>query len=111
MRLGEKISEDSYNLKFDSEVQDGPGNTSEIFPQPSQLNNSREDVAPQNKRMKSSPEKNMNEESRENKRNSTVHETSDTVQGSDESFRTPSPENSGSNTLGDPNKAVRFSNH
>lgn len=106
LRLGKKISEDSYNLKFDSEVQDGPGNTSEIFPQPSQLNNSREDGAPQNKRMKSSPEKNMNEESRENKRNSTVHETSDTVQGSDESFRTPSPENSGSNTLGDPNKAM-----
>ena len=111
LRLGEKISEDSYNLKFDSEEQDRPGKTSANFPLPSKSNNSCDDESPLHKKMKSSQRKNINVESRENKRNSTAHETSDTVQGSEKPFHTPSPENSGSDTLGDPNKAVRFCSH
>ena len=77
----------------------------------SKSKNSCDDEAPLHKMMKSSQGKNINEESRENKRNSTAHETSDTVQGLEKPFHTPSPENSGSDTLGVPNKAVRFCSH
>ena len=80
-------------------------------PIPSKSKNSCDDEAPLHKMMKSSQGKNINEESRENKRNSTAHETSDTVQGLEKPFHTPSPENSGSDTLGVPNKAVRFCSH
>lgn len=96
LRLGEKIPEDSYGLKFDSAEQ---------------ANNCHDDEAPEQKRMKSFPGKKINGEGGENKTNMAENEASDVVQGSDKSFHTPSPEISGSDTLDDPNKAVKFCYH
>lgn len=111
LRLGEKISEASYNLKFDSGGQDRPGKTSKNFPQPSKSSNSCDDEAPPHKKMKSFLGKNINEESREDKINSSACETPDTIQGLEKPAHTPSTENSVADTLELPNKAVRFCNH
>jgi len=107
LRLGEKVSEDSYSLKVDPEGDNRP------VPKEANENTSGYEEPLNSKKIKPSPEdsKKTNAESKEDAKSNALYEEPSILGGSDESPQSISPANTCPNSPDALNKDVRFSSH
>ncbi|KAK9277165.1 hypothetical protein L1049_006704 [Liquidambar formosana] len=104
LRLGEKVSVDSYKLKAESEGKNiSDKSVEENHPEPAKGNNSSVDEASRRKKFRSSPE-DSNAEIRDDPTNNALLEAPDTARGFEDSSHTLSPEITRPNTPNAPNK-------
>lgn len=94
LRLGEKVSEDLYNLKVDREGDNNPDKS--LVPKEANVNNSSDEEPSPGKKIRSSPEDSKN--IKEDGKNNALYEAPSTPRSSDDSPRTLSPVNTSPHT-------------
>ena len=107
LRLGEKVSEDLYNIKVDREGENIPDKS--LVPKEANKNTTSDEEPSHSKKIRSSPvdSKNINAESKEDAKSSALYDTPSTPRSSDDSPSTLSPVNTSLLTPDPFNKDVR----
>ena len=103
LRLGEKVSEDLYNLKVDREGDNNPDKS--LVPKEANVNISSDEEPSHSKKIRSFPEDSKN--IKEDAKNNALFETPSTPRSSDDSPCTLSPVNTSPHTPDSFNKDVR----
>ncbi|KAL0004110.1 hypothetical protein SO802_011671 [Lithocarpus litseifolius] len=106
LRLGEKVSEDLYNIKVDREGDNIPDKY--LVPKEANKNTTSDEEPSHSKKIRSSPEdsKNINAESKEDAKSSALYDTPSTPGSSEDSPSTLSPVNTSPLTPDPSNKDV-----
>ena len=107
MRLGEKVSEDLYNIKVDREGDNIPDKS--LVPKEANKNTTSDEEPSHSKKIRSSPEdsKNVNAESKEDAKSSALYDAPSTPGSYEDSPSTLSPVNTSPLTPDPSNKDVR----
>ncbi|KAM4109950.1 hypothetical protein ACJW30_03G157600 [Castanea mollissima] len=106
LRLGEKVSEDLYNIKVDREGDNIPDKS--LVPKEANKNTTSDEEPSHSKKIRSSPEnsKNINAESKEDVKSSALYDAPSTPGSSEDSPSTLSPVNTSPLTPDPSNKDV-----
>ncbi|XP_050276828.1 DNA polymerase lambda isoform X3 [Quercus robur] len=106
LRLGEKVSEDLYNIKVDREGDNIPAKS--LVPKEANKNTTSDEEPSHSKKIRSSPEdsKNVNAESKEDAKSSALYDALSTPGSSEDSPSTLSPVNTSPLTPDPSNKDV-----
>ncbi|KAK7833710.1 dna polymerase lambda [Quercus suber] len=106
LRLGEKVSEDLYNIKVDQEGDNIPDKS--LVPKEANKNTTSDEEPSHSKKIRSSPEdsKNINAESKEDAKSSALYDAPSTLGSSEDSPSNLSPVNTSPLTPDPSNKDV-----